>query len=142
MRPDPLACHDCSLLYGGPGWLDVSIDDDAWNAISPTGGHGGILCITCIARKLEEAGISDVPIIIGSGPFRHDPDLWYQRGFKAGADTDSTSWHLERASEALQRVRELHDGQTCADREFRDGNGQWTCPTIRALDGEGCEDRG
>lgn len=83
-RPDPLACYDCGLLYGGPGWIDTTIPREDWEAISPTGGYGGILCITCMARKLEEVGREKVPLLIGSGPWTHDPTYWWHAGFDAG----------------------------------------------------------
>lgn len=93
MSNRPLACYDCGLTYGGPGWVETCIPIDDWNAISPTGRHGGLLCITCIAIRLEQAGRKDVPIILGSGPFRHDPEYWWQAGFDAGRDRLDYEFH-------------------------------------------------
>src|SRR5688572_27527257 len=43
-----LACYDCGLPYGGPGWSDCHIPDETWLCISPTGHEGGVLCLNCI----------------------------------------------------------------------------------------------
>lgn len=67
-KPDPLACYCCGLLYGGLGWMDAVVPDDVWLEISPTGDGGGILCITCMARRCDARGIQS-GIYIGSGPF-------------------------------------------------------------------------
>jgi hypothetical protein len=64
-----LACHDCGLLYSDPGWCDCHIPDDTWLRISPTGHEGGVLCISCIARRLVENGIEGVPLKVTSGPW-------------------------------------------------------------------------
>ena len=45
-------CYDCGLNYEDPGWIEAVIPDKVWNEISPTGDQGGILCITCISRRL------------------------------------------------------------------------------------------
>lgn len=57
-------CYDCGLLYGKDGWIEAVIPDKVWNAIKPDGcGDGcGILCITCIARRLKIKGIKNVPV--------------------------------------------------------------------------------
>jgi hypothetical protein len=62
-------CHDCGLPYGEPGWCDTWIPSETWDRISPTGDGAGFLCITCMARRLVEAGIDNVPLTIGSGPW-------------------------------------------------------------------------
>lgn len=82
----PLACHDCGLSYDDPGWLETCVPARDWAAISPTGGYGGLLCVTCMARRLVAAGREDVPLLIGSGPFRHDPNYWWLAGFEAGRE--------------------------------------------------------
>lgn len=68
--PSPLACYDCGLPYADPGWCDVAIPDQDWLAISPTGHEGGVLCLTCIARRLVGLGRRDVPLVVTSGPWR------------------------------------------------------------------------
>lgn len=56
-KPEPLACYECLLVYGGPGWADFVVPDDVWAQISPTGDEGGILCATCMFRRMETLGI-------------------------------------------------------------------------------------
>lgn len=63
----PLGCYDCGLVYGGEGWMDALVSDEVWHKISPTHDEGGILCITCIARRCERLGLQDVPVQIVSG---------------------------------------------------------------------------
>lgn len=77
-------CHDCGLAYGKPGWCDAHIPDETWARISPTGDEGGILCISCIARRLVEAGIDDVPLMIGSGPWANEVDGLYNEAWRKG----------------------------------------------------------
>jgi hypothetical protein len=79
-----LACHDCGAPYDDPAWLDTCIPADDWEAISPPGGRDGVLCVLCMARRLVAVGRSDVPLLIGSGPFRHDLNYWRAAGWDAG----------------------------------------------------------
>lgn len=57
-------CHDCQLDYGGDGWIEAVIPDKVWNKIKPAhcGDGAGLLCITCIARRLKILGYKDVPV--------------------------------------------------------------------------------
>lgn len=71
-RLDPLACPDCGLHYGGIGWCDAHVPTDVWIQISPSGNEGGVLCITCMARRIELLGLDNVPLLIGSGPWDFD----------------------------------------------------------------------
>ena len=58
-------CYDCGLEYGGKSWIETSIPDKIWKRISPTGDDGGLLCISCIVRRLREIGCDrKVPIFI------------------------------------------------------------------------------
>jgi hypothetical protein len=76
-----VCCADCELPYGGPGWIDAVVPNDVWRQISPTHDEGGILCITCMARRCEALGLEDVPVMLASGPFSwqayipHSPPL-------------------------------------------------------------------
>lgn len=72
-QPAPLACYDCGLRYGSEGWCDVVLSDEDWLAISPTGHEGGVLCFTCIARRLVRAGRRNVAMQVTSGPFATAP---------------------------------------------------------------------
>lgn len=73
-RPvDPVGCYDCGLGYVDPAWIEAIIPDKVWNAIRPDGcGEGcGILCITCISRRLEKKGYKKVPVwLCGIEPLR------------------------------------------------------------------------
>lgn len=57
-------CYDCGLLYGSDGWIEAVIPDKIWNKIKPTecADGCGILCVTCISRRLKVKGIEDVPV--------------------------------------------------------------------------------
>lgn len=57
-------CYDCGLDYDDSGWIEAIIPDKVWNLIRPDGcAEGcGLLCITCISRRLAERGYKDVPV--------------------------------------------------------------------------------
>lgn len=68
-----VGCYDCGLEYEDPAWIEAVIPDKVWNAIRPDGcGEGcGLLCITCISRRLEKKGYKKVPIwLCGTEPLR------------------------------------------------------------------------
>ena len=69
------ACADCGLRYDDPGWADVVVSDVVWAMISPTGDEGGLLCFTCMNRRLSASRESNVPFQITSGPFAKRRDL-------------------------------------------------------------------
>jgi hypothetical protein len=51
-------CHDCGRPYGDEhGFPDLSIPFWAWEKITPTEGDGGLLCPSCICKRLHDAGI-------------------------------------------------------------------------------------
>lgn len=62
--PVCLTCFDCGLEYGSPGWIETTIPDTVWKLIAPNPDHSGILCISCIARRIEQIGLETVPIWI------------------------------------------------------------------------------
>jgi hypothetical protein len=69
-RPrNPLRCYDCGLPYSSTAWMDAVVPNDIWGRIAPTPHGGGVLCISCMARRLEKLGLRDVPLQIKSGPF-------------------------------------------------------------------------
>jgi len=57
-------CHDCGLQYGGDAWIEAVVPDQIWDQIRPTGSSKGcgILCVSCIARRLRILGMKDVPV--------------------------------------------------------------------------------
>ena len=51
-------CHDCHRPYGDEhGFPDLIIPFEAWKAISPTSDDGGLLCPSCICKRLSDRGI-------------------------------------------------------------------------------------
>lgn len=53
-----VGCHDCGRPYGDEhGFPDLVIPDSAWRAISPKGNDGGLLCPSCICKRLHDRGI-------------------------------------------------------------------------------------
>lgn len=64
-------CYNCGMEYGCNSWIEAVIPDHIWYLISPTGGQGGILCIACMAAKLKEMGLEEVPVwLCGMEPFK------------------------------------------------------------------------
>jgi len=59
-----LGCYDCGLEYNSDSWIEAIIPDKVWDEIRPDGcGKGcGILCISCIARRIAERGFETVPV--------------------------------------------------------------------------------
>jgi hypothetical protein len=58
-------------MYGGDSWVEAVIPDKVWNKIKPTGCQDGcgILCISCIARRLRILGMKEVPVwLCGTEP--------------------------------------------------------------------------
>ena len=52
------ACADCGRRYGEEyGFPDLIIEDWAWIKISPRKSEGGLLCPSCICRRLKELNI-------------------------------------------------------------------------------------
>lgn len=61
---------DCGRKYGDEyGFPDLIIPSDIWVAISPTGNEGGLLCPSCICRRVHAAGFTNVRVRFTSGPF-------------------------------------------------------------------------
>lgn len=52
------ACNDCDREYGSEhGFPDLIIPLDVWRRVSPSGDEGGLLCPSCICKRLHDAGI-------------------------------------------------------------------------------------
>lgn len=65
------SCADCSRAYGNHnGFPDLIIPNSAWRQISPSKNLGGLLCPSCMIRRLWAAGLHDVPAAFMSGPVR------------------------------------------------------------------------
>jgi len=66
-------CYDCGLEYGGISWIETTLPDNIWDLIKPAECHdgGGILCISCIVRRLNKKGLKDIPIwLCGTEPIK------------------------------------------------------------------------
>jgi len=51
-------CDDCERLYGDQhGFPDLVVPNHVWAQISPTGDDGGLLCPSCICKRLHDKGI-------------------------------------------------------------------------------------
>ena len=64
-------CYDCGKTYGEEDWIEAVIPDKIWIKISPYKNQGGILCISCIARRLIKVGYKNVPVwMCGTEPLK------------------------------------------------------------------------
>lgn len=55
---DSSACQDCKRPYGSEnGFPDLIIPFWAWKEISPSGDDGGLLCPSCICKRLHDKAI-------------------------------------------------------------------------------------
>lgn len=67
-------CHDCKRPYSDGGFPDLIIPYSAWKQISPNGDDSGLLCPSCICKRLDAKGIKcegafmSGPIISVSSP--------------------------------------------------------------------------
>ena len=75
MNEDKGACHDCARPYGDEhGFPDLIIPFHVWRRISPDGTDGGLLCPSCICKRLHDSKINcegafmSGPIISVSSP--------------------------------------------------------------------------
>lgn len=101
-------CYDCGLAYGGEGWCDVGVSNEVWARISPSGHYGGLLCFTCMARRLARGGLEGVPVAIRSGPWEcSDRDL------NNGSPEQEHAQQEERAT--LQVLRDLMEASDDVD---------------------------
>jgi hypothetical protein len=70
MSVSDLQCYDCGRPYGEEhGFPDFVIPDNVWRDISPTGTGAGLLCPSCICKRVHDAGITVCPGAFKSGPF-------------------------------------------------------------------------
>ena len=55
---DIMGCQDCGRPYGDEhGFPDLIIPYWAWKEISPSGDEGGLLCPSCICKRVYDKGI-------------------------------------------------------------------------------------
>lgn len=55
-------CYDCDKPYEQCG--DVSMDNETWRKISPTGDEGGLLCANCTMARLGKEGIASLAVML------------------------------------------------------------------------------
>lgn len=75
------ACEDCNRPYGRDGWVDVNIPDEHWAQIAES---GDILCLYCMTSRLEAKGLTEVPVMIMSGPYSNLSAMWFDEGWVKG----------------------------------------------------------
>ena len=64
-------CHDCEREYGDEhGFPDLVVPHDVWKIISPSGDEGGLLCPSCMCKRAHVAGLTNIPTLFRSGPFK------------------------------------------------------------------------
>ncbi len=95
----PTDCVDCGRHYGNEyGFPDLVLPNEVWAAISPRGDEGGMLCPSCICKRLADRGFEDVPAVFRSGPCcvlaHHDTAPWISQYFRC---------QLERALVLIRR---------------------------------------
>lgn len=67
----PAGCADCGRPYGDEhGFPDLVIPNYIWKRISPSGDEGGLLCPSCICKRLYAAKIMNVEAAFMSGPIQ------------------------------------------------------------------------
>lgn len=76
-----VGCERCGAPYGKDGWCDVVIPDEIWNWIMPA---GGLLCFRCMTKELVRRGMSNVPVIVVSGPYSDANETWRLIGLEHG----------------------------------------------------------
>lgn len=90
-------CHDCDRPYGDEhGFPDLLIPHDIWRQISPTGDQGGLLCPSCICKRLHDAGIRCLGAF-ASGPINAIP---YE-------EMSSLMWNRTTPDEISERMEEI-----------------------------------
>ena len=60
-----VGCYVCGLEYGESKWVDVSLPNDIWIQISPTGCLGGLLCFQCIVDELAKKNLKTTVKLYG-----------------------------------------------------------------------------
>ena len=62
-------CNDCRRPYGDEhGFPDLILPEVIWDAISPSGNSRGLLCPSCICKRLIDHKYKKVPVSFESGP--------------------------------------------------------------------------
>ena len=102
-------CADCGRPYGDDnGFPDLIIPNAAWRRISPTGDNGGLLCPSCICKRLGDAEIREVPGAFMSGPIKSvDPDLMSALRWIENLKEQGHGWTCPQCGECRERERAI-----------------------------------
>lgn len=107
-------CYDCGRRYGDEhGFPDLIIETHAWNAISPTGDGGGLLCPSCICKRLHEQGIKTTGAFMSGPVDTVSPALMTVMcdisNLKSRVETEcSDEAHMRRLYDLLAKESEHH----------------------------------
>lgn len=125
-------CYDCGLDYQDDGWIEAIIPDKIWNRISPTKDQSGILCITCISRRLKKAGYKKVPIwfcgteplILAWGdPSEEEASLYILRYWEPNTKKEKKMKEIiEVVSRAFNRGYDVAKQEIPGDKMYSDHN--------------------
>lgn len=104
-QAEPACCFDCGLAYGSEGWIECVVPHEVWRTISPRGDEGGLLCITCIARRLKRRGSDKVPVMLcGTEAIRApNQEEAFQRGLNAAQTRSQELVQDKDRLDALER---------------------------------------
>lgn len=97
-----VGCEDCGRRYGYEhGFPDLIITKEAWHRISPTGDDGGLLCPSCICKRLHDAGMHDVEGAFMSGPIRSvDSSLMHTLRWVENLQVQGHGWQCPTCGES------------------------------------------
>lgn len=102
-------CYDCGRRYGNEyGFPDLIIPNSMWRQISPTGDEGGLLCPSCIVKRvaaLDVKGTFAVPCAFMSGPLKSvDPDLMHTMRWVENLKEQGHGWYCPECNGAREQV--------------------------------------
>lgn len=96
-------CHGCGRPYGDEhGFPDLLIPDAQWRKISPNGDGSGLLCPSCICKRLYDAGVRDCPGAFMSGPIRTVDQAHLVAVLEIERESPPVTWDADR--EILRRM--------------------------------------
>jgi predicted RNA-binding Zn-ribbon protein involved in translation (DUF1610 family) len=111
MTTEQAACEDCQRPYGDEhGFPDLVIPNWAWRKISPTGDDGGLLCPSCICKRLRDAGINCEGSFM-SGPVRCvSPELMHTMRWVENLREHGHGWSCPNCGPTRVRECECREG--------------------------------
>lgn len=106
-------CQDCGRDYGSDnGFPDLIIPNEYWRQISPTGDNGGLLCPSCICKRLADKGFRDIPAAFMSGPIKSvDSELMSCIRWIENLKEQGHGWRCPKCYEFREQSLA---GETCA----------------------------